>query len=142
MEQLHKLVDVAMQSADIKVMAYNDRKADCDGVGKRYLDDVDGGRCFRLVRLNEDPGTSCSIKDWECKPQDVSEDVYTKLTDDYKLSLEDYYRTAAICAAAGGGEVAASDVPTDGSIAPCFFNPRAFKGRMAGKVMKDLEEFT
>lgn len=131
-----------MQTADIKVMAFKDHSAKCEGLGQRYLGDVDGGRCFQLVRLKEDPGNDCgSGGKWDCKPKQVDDDVYTKLTDKYKFSLEDYYRTAALCAASGSDEVDPATLPTDGSIPNCFFNPRAFKGRMTAKVMKDLEEF-
>lgn len=135
--QLNKLLDVAMQTADIKVMAdYNNKS--CDSKGYVWLDDIDGGRCFHLVRLSgQNPGNHCGSADNKCRPDSISDDVYDKLTDSYGFDLESYYRGAYACAAAGGGDFDVSNLPLDGSIPTCFYNPRTFKGEMAGKILQN-----
>ena len=139
-----KLLDVSLQAANVRVMAELG-ESKCDGKGDRFLADIDGGRCFHLMRgisNSDEPGVHCGKPgDGKCKTEGFSDAEYDKLANKYSFDLESYYRNAYACEVSGLDDVDMDNLPFDGSIPTCFFNPRTFKGTIVGKLLEDWENF-
>ena len=126
----------------------------CTGTGHVWIADIDDGRCFRLVKIpgnSANPGVKpedgsegnygCGTGINDCDIFNMSDDEYNKLTDFYKMDLEAYYRAAHDCAVNGNGEVDEENLPLDGSVPTCFFNPRTFVGDKFNNRLDKWEEF-
>jgi len=115
----------------------------CSNKGDRWLADIDGGRCFHLVRFSgaDNPGGNCGKPDNKCRPEAFSDEDYDLLDNKYHFDLERYYRAAYACAASESKDFDEKNLPIDGTFPTCFFNPRTFKGQMEGKILQKWENF-